>query len=133
MISDAELKEYWESFREKKRLEEQGIQLSQVDQSYEGFTSFIKPARTLTELVDLIDKFDPYNYKVVYVYEKSIYIGIKVFVQFQKNGPVLEVPKERFETIYVRRSFVRRIKTYFTIFREKNRKKRYDDGRSIQG
>lgn len=86
-----------------------------------SFFEHIHTAKTTEELIRLVDEYDPYKYKIIYVYGHDIkYRGMKVRVQFYKGGPVYDVPDN--EVLTPTRTLIGRIKTYFTILKSK----RYD-------
>ena len=126
-----EYKERYEDWLYRKDLEDKGeapIGLRQGMNPFD-FLSFIEGAKSLEELVGKIDEYDPYNYRIIYIYAGAIYQGLKIKVQFYKGKEKYIVPKEYARTIYIPIAFQAKRKIWFTIIKKK---KLYDSNRSLR-
>lgn len=93
--------EQWK--HEQAMLEEQGKQAKAAQGlNYDAFVLHIDGAKTMKELIERIDEYDPYNYQIIFVYDaNSLWYGVKVRVQFYKGQSIYTVPKDSIGTIYV--------------------------------
>jgi len=122
-----EASDQFEQWKHEEAMEEdQGLKAKPPEGlCYEGFILLISGVKTMKELLDKIDKYDPYNYQIIRAYDwKAIYRGVKIKIQFYKGGKIHIVPADRLKTVYVPSGIVPGRKQMFMVLKDK---KSYDN------
>lgn len=116
-------------------LAEEGRKASPPDElSYEGFILHIDGVKSMRDLIERIDAYDPYNYQIIMAYDaNSLWCGVKIKIQFYKGKPIYMVPKIHSDTVYVPMSTSLLSNKKFTVLKGRKEKNGYDNNGSVSG